>query len=102
MQSHLRGHHHFRTWDNPLHLKVHNDSVFITDRLYFCILDRRKESAITESPAIPVANQRVTFCREGPSADFSLVAVFVMHVVDDVQRIYIYVTASGIMSYSAP
>ncbi len=45
-----------------LHLEVYSDSVLIADRLYLCVLDGRQgESATTEKPAIPVANQRRTF-----------------------------------------
>ena len=47
-------------WKIAFHDVVYNDAVFIPDCFYLRVFDGDRESATTERPAIPVANQRVT------------------------------------------
>ena len=71
-------------------LEVNDDAVLITDRLNLCVLDSGQG----------VSNDRQT-CNTGSKVSLnvsvmkshlcSLIAVLVMHIVDDVQSIYIYV-----------
>ena len=72
----------------PLHIVVHHQTVLVPDGFTFAYLMADRESATTERPAMPVAEVPFYFPVVEGHLEL-LVAVFVVHVMDDVQGVHI-------------
>ncbi|CCZ35846.1 uncharacterized protein BN747_01032 [Firmicutes bacterium CAG:646] len=74
-----------------LYFVIYNDTIFISYRLHFCVFDRRQRIGYYRQTCD-------TSCK--PTGHIfimkshlnSLIAVFVMHIMNDVQSVYIYLS----------